>query len=154
MATLQNTTINGILTATNIFTSPKILNEGNTRYIMREYGGAVNIPNSGTNYVDLFVNTGVHERMYGLVSWKANHGWISSGSFYYHISEYGLNTQIFTNSDPTHWSVSRYNPTYGTNHLRFHNTAGYESNPIGIYYFVVQAQSSDTFSSPYLTRVR
>ena len=63
MASLQNTTVNGTLTATTSFTSPRILNNTSYNYMMREYSGSASIPttvNSATNYVDLFGNTGVH----------------------------------------------------------------------------------------------
>lgn len=155
MADLQNTTINGTLTASTSFTSPRILNNQSYNYMMREYSGSASIPtsvNSATNYVDLFGNTGVHNRMYGFCSWVVYQSQIHCGSFYWQLSEYGLSTQTLTSTGT--WSVDRYNPSYGTNYCRFYNTIG-SSWGNGTYYFVLNVQGPGTFVSSYLTeRVR
>ena len=99
MASLINTTVNGTLTATTSFTSPRILNNSSANNLMREYSGTVSIPssvNNATNYVDLFGNTGVHNRMYGFCSWVVGQSQIHSGSFYWQLSEYGFSIQTLT----------------------------------------------------------
>jgi hypothetical protein len=154
MASLQNTTVSGILTASTSFTSPKILNNSSGNYVMREYGGTVSIPssaNDATNFVDLFGNTGVHNRMYGFCSWTVGQSQIHNGSFYWQLSEYGLSTQILTSSVPSYWAVGRYNPSYGTNYCRFYNQIG-TSWGNGNYYFVVNVQGPGDFTSSYLTQ--
>ena len=105
-----------------------------------------------TNYVDLFGNTGVHNRMYGFCSWVVGQSQVHCGSFYWQLSEYGLSTQTLTSSG--NWSVARHNPTYGTNYLRFTNTVGTEWGN-GTYLFVLNVQGPGDFTSSYLTqRVR
>ena len=155
MGSLQNTIINGTLTASTSFTSPRILNNTSYNHMMREYSGTASIPssvNNATNYVDLFGNTGVHNRMYGFCSWVTYQSQIHCGSFYWQLSEYGLSTQTLTSSG--NWSVARHNPTYGTNYLRFTNTVGTEWGN-GTYYFVLNVQGPGDLTSSYLTqRVR
>jgi len=152
MATLQNTTINGTLTATTSFNSPAIINNSNADFITREYSGTVSIPssvNNAINYVDLFGNTGVHNRMYGFCSWVVNQSQIHCGSFYYQLSEYGLSIQTLTSTGT--WSVAIFNPAYGTNFCRFTNTIG-TSWGNGTYYFVINVQGPGVFTSSYLTQ--
>ena len=157
MATLQATTINGTLTATTSYQSPIILNT-NSSQVLREFVGTAFIPssaNSATNHVDLFANVGVHERMYGIVRFWVNQGQFHTGQFYFQLSEYGLSTSIITDSSG-YFSLSRHNPSYGTNFIRFTNTVGAEWGN-GTYYFNVRwtGLGGATFSSSYLTeRVR
>jgi hypothetical protein len=154
MASLQNTTVNGTLTASTSFTSPKILNNSSVNYMLREYGGTVSIPssvNSATNYVDLFGNTGAHNRMYGFCSWTVGQSQIHNGSFYWQLSEYGFSIQTLTSSVPSYWIAERYNPSYGTNYCRFYNNIG-TSWGNGTYYFVLNIQGPGDFTSSYLTQ--
>ncbi len=156
MATLLATTINGTLTATTSITSPKML-QTYSNQSFKEYVGSVSIPsshNSATNYVDLFANTGTHERMLGYVAWTVYQSQIHTGSFIFQLSEYGLSTYTLQNSG--YWSVSRHNPSYGTNYLRFTNTVGTEWGN-GNFQFVVRVTGLGgySFASSYLTeRVR
>ncbi len=156
MATLLATTINGTLTATTSITSPKML-QTYSNQSFKEYVGSVSIPSShtsATNYVDLFANTGTHERMLGYVSWTVYQSQIHTGSFIFQLSEYGLSTYTLQNSG--YWSVSRHNPSYGTNYLRFTNTVGTEWGN-GNFQFVVRVTGLGgySFASSYLTeRVR
>ncbi len=156
MATLLATTINGTLTATTSITSPKML-QTYSNQSFKAYVGSVSIPsshNSATNYVDLFANTGTHERMLGYVSWTVYQSQIHTGSFIFQLSEYGLSTYTLQNSG--YWSVSRHNPSYGTNYLRFTNTVGTEWGN-GNFQFVVRVTGLGgySFASSYLTeRVR
>lgn len=156
MASLQNTTVNGTLTATTSISSPSF--QTNTSDHWREYTGTVSIPssvNNATNYVDLFANVGVHERMYGIVRWWVNQSQFHCGSFYFQLSEYGLSTSTLTDTSG-YFSLSRYNPSYGTNYIRFTNTVG-TSWGNGTYYFNVRwcGLGGASFSSSYLTeRVR
>ncbi len=156
MATLLASTVNGTLTASTSITSPKLLQTYSTQQF-KEYVGSASIPSSAnnpTNYVDLFGNTGVHERMLGYVSWTVYQSQIHTGSFIFQLSEYGLNTSTLVSG--ANWSVSRHNPTYGTNYIRFTNTVGTEWGNGG-YYFVVRITGlgGHTFVSSYLTeRVR
>jgi len=157
MATLQATTVNGTLTATTSYQSPKILHT-NSSQVLREFVGTAFIPssvNSATNYVDLFANVGVHERMYGIVRWWVNQSQFQTGQFYFQLSEYGLSTSILTDSSG-YFSLSRHNPSYGTNFIRFTNTVG-TSWGNGNYYFNVRwtGLGGASFSSSYLTeRIR
>jgi len=155
MASLQNTTVNGTLTASTSFTSPRILNNSDANLMMREYSGTASIPttvNSAVNYVDLFGNTGVHNRMYGFCSWTVYQSQIHNGSFYWQLSEYGFSMQTLTSTGV--WSAERYNPSYGTNYCRFYNTIG-SSWGNGTYVFVLNVQGPGSFVSSYLTeRVR
>jgi len=157
MATLQATTVNGTLTATTSYQSPKILHT-NSSQVLREFVGTAFIPssaNSATNYVDLFANVGVHERMYGIVRWWVNQSQFQTGQFYFQLSEYGLSTSILTDSSG-YFSLSRHNPSYGTNFIRFTNTVNTEWGN-GNYYFNVRwtGLGGATFSSSYLTeRIR
>ena len=157
MATLQNTTINGTLTATTSIQSPKLLNT-NSSQVFKEFTGYAFIPssaNSETNYVNLFANTGVHERMYGTVHFWVNQGQFHAGSFRFQLSEYGLSTGIMIDTSG-YFSLSRHNPSYGTNYIRFTNTVG-QSWGNGHYYFNVRwtVLGGATFLSSYLTeRVR
>lgn len=156
MATLLTSNINGTLTATTSITSPYML-QSYSNQSFKEYLGGVSIPssaNSATNYVDLFANTGTHERMMGYLSWTVYQSQIHTGSFIFHLSEYGLSTYNLQNSG--YWSVSRHNPSYGTNYLRFTNTVG-TSWGNGTFYFVVRVMGLGgySFQSSYLTeRVR
>jgi hypothetical protein len=120
----------------------------------QEYGGSAFIyssVNSATNYIDLFGNTGTHNRMYGFCSWTVGQSQIHNGSFYWQLSEYGLSTQILTSSVPSYWAVGRYNPSYGTNYCRFYNQIG-TSWGDGNYYFVLNTQGPGSFVSSYLTQ--
>lgn len=157
MATLVNTTINGTLTATTSIQSPKLLNT-NSSQVFKEFTGSVSIPssaNNAINYVDLFGNTGAHERMYGTVHFWVNQGQFHAGSFRFQLSEYGLSTGIMTDTSG-YFSLSRHNPSYGTNYIRFTNTVG-QSWGNGTYYFNVRwtGLGGATFVSSFLTeRVR
>lgn len=157
MANLQNTNITGSLQATGQFTSPALYATAVSQKFT-EYTGSVFIPssyNNSTNYVDLFANTGVHERMYGSLVWWVGQSQVHSGSLYFHISEYGLNYTV-TSDTSGYFSVGRYNPSYGTNYLRFYNTVG-TSWGNGTYYFTVRVSGlgGQAFYSNYLTnRVR
>lgn len=154
MATLQNTTINGTLTATTSFTAPKILNNTSVGYVTQEYSGTVSIPssvNNATNYVYLFGNTNTHNRMYGFCQWTVGQSQIHNGSFYFQLSEYGLNIQTLTTTTTSYWAAERYNPSYGTNYIKFSNNIG-TSWGNGNYYFVVQVHGVGTFVSDYLTQ--
>ena len=154
MATLQSTTINGNLTANSSFTSPLQITNTNSQ-VYREYTGVVSIPssvNNPVNYVKLFANVGVHERMYGILVWWTNQSQFTSGSLTFQLSEYGLQTQI-TQDSSGYFSVERYNPVYGTNYLRFYNTVGTPWGN-GIYYFTISRISGlggQSFYSDYLT---
>lgn len=156
MATLLASTINGTLTASTSITSPKLLQTYSTQQF-KEYVGSASIPssyNNPTNYVDLFANTGTHERMLGYVSWTVYQSQIHTGSFIFQLSEYGLSTYTLQNSG--YWSVARHNPSYGTNYIRFTNTVGTEWGN-GTFYFVVRITGlgGHSFTSSYLTeRVR
>lgn len=157
MATLQNTTINGTLNATTSIQSPKLLHT-NSSQVFKEFTGSVSIPssvNNAINYVDLFANTGVHERMYGTVHFWVNQSQFHAGSFRFQLSEYGFSTGIMTDTSG-YFSLSRHNPSYGTNYIRFTNTVG-TSWGNGTYYFNVRwtGLGGATFLSSYLTeRVR
>jgi hypothetical protein len=155
MANLLNTSINGTLTASTSFTSPRILNNQDYSNMTREYGGTVSIPssvNSATNYVDLFCNVAGYSRMYGFCSWVCFQSQIHCGSFYFQLSRYGFNVQTLTSTGT--WSVDRYASTEDANHCRFYNTIG-SSWGNGTYNFVLNVQGPGTFTSPYLTeRVR
>ena len=152
MATLQNTTINGTLTASTSFTSPRILNNTSYNHMMREYSGTASIPssvNNATNYVDLFGNTGVHNRMYGFCSWVVTQSQIHCGAFTFQLSRYGFQTYNHTNTG--YWSVSQFqegNPDI--NHCRFTNTVG-TSWGDGNFYFTIQVMGPGSFSSSYIT---
>ena len=154
MATLQSTTVNGNLTANTSFTSPLQITTTNGQ-VYKEYTGTVSIPssvNNPVNYVNLFANVGVHERMYGILVWWVNQGQFHSGSLTFQLSEYGLQTQI-TQDSSGYFSVERYNPSYGTNYLRFTNTVGTAWGN-GTYYFTVSRISGlggQSFYSEYLT---
>ena len=156
MASLQNTTVSGTLTATTSMTSPKF--QTSTSDNWQEWTGTVSIPssaNSATNYVDLFANTGAHERMYGIVRFHVYQSQIHCGAFYFQLSEYGLSTSTLLDTSG-YWSLSRYNPSYGTNYIRFTNTVG-TSWGNGTYYFNLRwcGLGGATLSSSYLTeRVR
>lgn len=157
MASLQATTVNGTLTATTSYQSPSLVHT-NSSYLWREFTGYAFIPSSANNpvnYVDLFANTGVHERMYGIVRWWVNQSQFQTGQFYFQLSEYGLSTSILTDSSG-YFSLSRHNPSYGTNYIRFTNTVGTVWGN-GNYYFNVRwtGLGGATFLSSYLTeRVR
>jgi hypothetical protein len=157
MATLVNTTINGTLTATTSIQSPKLLNT-NSSQVFKEFTGSVSIPssaNNAINYVDLFANTGAHERMYGTVHFWVNQSQFHAGSFRFQLSEYGLSTGIMTDTSG-YFSLSRHSPSYGTNYIRFTNTVG-QSWGNGVYYFNVRwtGLGGATFVSSFLTeRVR
>lgn len=159
MANLQNTSVNGLLTATTSIQSPKLLHT-NSSQVFREFTGTAFIPSSvnapySANWVDLFANTGVHERMYGVVHFVVFQSQIHAGSFRFQLSEYGLSTQILTDTSG-YFSLSRFNPSYGTNYIRFTNTVG-TSWGDGTYYFNVRwtGLGGATFLSSYLTeRVR
>lgn len=154
MATLQATTVNGNLTANASYTSPLQITNTNSQ-VYREYTGTVNIPSSANNpvnYVNLFANVGVHERMYGILVWWVNQSQFTSGSLTFQLSEYGLQTQI-TQDSSGYFSVERYNPVYGTNYLRFTNTVGTVWGN-GSYNFTVSRISGlggQSFYSDYLT---
>ena len=152
MASLQNSTVNGTLTATTSFSSAKLLTSAADCF--HEYTGTVSIPssaNSATNYADIFANTGTHERMYGLLFWWVNQSQYQCGAIQFQLSEYGLNATTLLDSSG-YFSVSRYNPSYGTNYLRFTNTVG-TSWGNGTYYFTVRVSGLGgySFSSSYLT---
>ncbi len=159
MANLQNTTVNGTLTATTSIQSPKLLHT-NSSQVFKELTGTVSIPSAASNpynvnYVDLFANTGVHERMYGIVHFWVNQSQFHAGSFRFQLSEYGLSTQILLDTSG-YWSLSRHNPSYGTNYIRFTNTVNTVWGD-GVYYFNVRwmGLGGATFLSSYLTeRVR
>lgn len=159
MANLQNTSVNGLLTATTSIQSPKLLHT-NSSQVFREFTGTVFIPSSGSNpyvsnFVDLFANTGVHERMYGIVHFVVYQSQIHAGSFRFQLSEYGLSTQILMDTSG-YFSLSRHNPSYGTNFLRFTNTVGTTWGD-GTYQFNVRwtGLGGATFFSSHLTeRVR
>jgi len=148
MATLTATTVTGTLTATTSFSSPThITSFNNQRY--REYrSGDVVITNG--SYIDLFGNTGVHERMYGSLYWFANHGYFLHGLLYFQLSEYGLSTWISGITNDV-YSVARHNPSYGTNYLRFTNTDG--NGTQGSYQFTIRVSGMGGFSytSSYIT---
>lgn len=150
MATLQATTINGNITATTSFTSPKqFVNLNNQRF--REYtaSGSVDIAYNG-GYVYLLGNTGVHERMYGYLTWWVNHGYFGCGAIRFQLSEYGLSYVTLVNSNDS-FSCERYNPSYGTNYIKFINT---DTNlTTANYYFNVRVSGMGGFSyvSDYLT---
>jgi hypothetical protein len=156
MATLLASTVNGTLTASTSISSPKLLQTYSTQSF-KEYVGSASIPssvNSATNFIDLFANTGVHERMLGYVSWTVYQSQIHTGSFIFQLSEYGLST--YNLASGPYWSVSRHNPSYGTNYIRFTNTVGTEWGN-GTYYFVarITGLGGHTFVSSYLTeRIR
>jgi len=156
MATLLASTVNGTLTVSTSITSPKLLQTYSTQQF-KEYVGSASIPssvNSATNYVDLFGNTGAHERMLGYVSWTVYQSQIHTGSFMFQLSEYGLSTYNLQNSG--YWSLARHNPTYGTNYIRFTNTVGTEWGN-GAFYFVarITGLGGHSFVSSYLTeRIR
>ncbi len=152
MATLQNTSINGTLTATTSLSSPQILcqaSNGNTLY---EYNGYAYIPssaNNATNYVNLFANTGGYSRMYGYISWTVYQSQIHCGAFTFQLSRYGFSTYNHTNTG--YWSVSQFqesNPDI--NHCRFTNTVG-TSWGDGSFYFTIQVMGPGSFSSSYIT---
>lgn len=156
MATLLASSVNGTLTASTNITSPKLL-QTYSNQSFKEYVGSASIPssyNNPTNYVDLFANTGTHERMLGYVSWTVYQSQIHTGSFIFQLSEYGLSTYTLANSG--YWSVARHNPSYGTNYLRFTNTVGTEWGNGGFYFVVrVMGLGGYSFTSSYLTeRVR
>jgi len=156
MATLLASTVNGTLTASTSITSPKLLQTYSTQQF-KEYVGSASIPssyNNATNYVDLFANTGTHERMLGYVSWTVYQSQIHTGSFIFQLSEYGLSALTLVSG--ANWSVARHNPTYGTNYIRFTNTVGTVWGD-GSYYFVarITGLGGHTFVSSYLTeRIR
>ena len=156
MATLLASTVNGTLTASTSISSPKLLQTYSTQSF-KEYIGSASIPssvNNATNFIDLFANTGVHERMLGYVSWTVYQSQIHTGSFIFQLSEYGLST--YNLASGPYWSVSRHNPSYGTNYIRFTNTVGTEWGN-GTYYFVarITGLGGHTFVSSYLTeRIR
>lgn len=156
MASLQNTTVSGTLTVTTSMTSPKFLTSTSDNW--QEWTGTVSIPssaNSATNYADIFANTGTHERMYGIVRFHVSQSQVHCGAFYFQLSEYGLSTSTLYDTSG-YWSLSRYNPAYGTNYIRFTNTVG-TSWGNGTYDFNVRwcGLGGATFSSSYLTtRVR
>lgn len=156
MATLLASTVNGTLTASTSISSPKLLQTYSTQSF-KEYVGSAFIPssfNNATNFIDLFANTGVHERMLGYVSWTVYQSQIHTASFIFQLSEYGLNT--YTLASGPYWAVSRHNPSYGTNFIRLTNTVGTDWGN-GNYYFVVRITGlgGHTFSSSYLTeRIR
>jgi hypothetical protein len=157
MANLQNTTVNGSLSATNYIASPALYATA-TSQKFTEYTGTAFIPssfNNSTNFVDLFANTGLYERMYGSLVWWVNQSQFHSGSLYFQLSQYGLN--VTTTSDTSgYFSVSLFNPSFGTNYLRFTNTVGTVWGN-GTYYFSVRVSGlgGQTFFSNYLTnRVR
>lgn len=148
MATLVGTTVNGTLTATTSFSSPyHFTNHNNQRY--REYNSG-NVVITNGSYIDLFGNTGVHERMYGVLYWWANHGYFLHGILRFHLSEYGLHvvTSSVTND---YFSATRYSPTYGTNYLRFTNND--TNGTQGIYLFTIRVSGMGGFSytSSYIT---
>lgn len=159
MANLQNTTVNGTLTATTSIQSPKLLHT-NSSQVFKEFTGTAFIPSAAgnpysVNYVDLFANTGAHERMYGIVHFVVYQSQIHTGSFRFQLSEYGLSTQILMDSSG-YFSLSRHSPSYGTNYLRFTNTVNTVWGD-GTYYFNIRwtGLGGATFVSPYLTeRVR
>lgn len=158
MASLQSTTVNGTLNATTSMQSPYLIT--NTSDNWREYVGSVSIPtsvNSATNYADIFANTGVHERMYGIARFIVYQSQIQCGAFYFQLSEYGLNVStLYDSTGGAYWSLSRYNPSYGTNYIRMTNTVG-TSWGNGTYYFNVRwcGLGGATWSSSYITtRIR
>lgn len=156
-STLTSLSVNGLLTANTNIQSPSFLTSTSDNW--QEWTGSVSIPtsvNSGTNYADIFANTGTHERMYGIARFIVYQSQIQCGSFYFQLSEYGLSTSTLYDSAPGYWSLSRYNPSYGTNYIRFTNTVG-TSWGNGAYYFNVRwcGLGGATFSSSYITtRVR
>lgn len=159
MANLQNTTVNGTLTATTSIQSPKLLHT-NSSQVFKEFTGTAFIPSAAgnpysVNYVDLFANIGVHERMYGIVHFWVNQSQFHAGSFRFQLSEYGLHTQILIDTSG-YFSLSRHSPGYGTNFIRFTNTVNTVWGD-GTYFFNVRwtGLGGANFSSPYLTeRVR
>jgi hypothetical protein len=159
MANLLNTTVNGTLTSSTSIQSPKLLHT-NSSQVFKEITGTVFIPSAAgnpyvVNYVDLFANTGVYERMYGTVHFWVNQSQFHAGAFRFQLSEYGLNTQILMDTSG-YFSLSRFSPTFGTNYIRFTNTVN-TSWGDGTYYFNVRwtGLGGASFFSSYLTeRVR
>ena len=158
MASLQNTTVSGTLTATTSMQSPYLITSTSDNW--REYQGSASIPssiNNATNYVDLFANTGAYERMYGTVRFIVYQSQIQCGSFYFQLSEYGLSVStLYDSTGGAYWSVSRYSPATYTNYIRFTNTVG-TSWGNGAYYFNVRwcGLGGATWSSSYITtRIR
>ena len=153
---LTSISISGGLTASTSITSPKFLTSTSDNW--QEWVGSASIPssaNNATNYVDLFANVGVHERMYGIVRFHVYQSQIHCGAFYFQLSEYGLSASTLVDSSG-YWSLSRYNPSYGTNYIRFTNTVG-TSWGNGNYDFNVRwcGLGGASFSSSYITtRVR
>ena len=154
MASLKNTSINGALTASTSVSAPALITN---QYSYKEYCGTVAIPsavNNPINYVNLFGNLGVHERMMGDLYWWVTQSQYHGGALRFQLSEYGLNT--YTTLTTGGWTVERYNPVYGTNYLRFNNTINTVWGD-GMYYFNVRfyGMSGSAFTSSYLTtRVR
>ena len=156
MATLQATTVSGTLTSSTSFQSPYLFTSVADNW--KEYTGTVSIPSSAndpTNYVDLFANTGVHERMLGFVRFWCSQGQFTGGQFYFQLSEYGLSYSTITDTSG-YFSLARYNPSYGTNYIRFYNTVGTVWGN-GTYYMNVRwcGLGGATYYSTYITeRVR
>ena len=159
MANLQNTTVNGTLTATTSIQSPKLLHTNSTQ-VFKELSGTVFIPSAAgnpylVNYVDLFANTGSYERMYGTVHFWVNQSQFHAGSFRFQLSEYGLSTQILMDTSG-YFSLSRFSPTFGTNFLRFTNTVNTVWGD-GTYYFNIRwtgLGAASLISSHLTERVR
>jgi len=152
MATLQSTSVDPSVTASTSFTSPKqFVTLNNQRF--REYtynGAAVTISTNG-GFVYLLGNTGVHERMYGYLTWWSTSGFFGCGAVRFQLSEYGLSyVTLVTQNDS--WSMERYNPSYGTNYIKFINLNGTHV-PSSNYYFNVRVSGMGGFSyvSDYLT---
>lgn len=150
MATLVSTTINGTITATTSFSSPKHFNNiNNQRY--REYCSApdIAIPNGG--YLDLFGNTGSYERMYGTLRWWVNHGYFLLGAVRFHVSEYGLSFTNLFNTTTDYFTIERYSPSFGTNYLRFTNTDTNGTQGLYTFNVTVCGMGGFSYTSSYLT---
>lgn len=156
MASLQNTNVNGTLTATTSLTSPKLLT--NTSDDFAEYTGTVSIPSSANdpiNYVDLFANNGGYERMHGILSWVVYQSQIQGGSFRFQLSTYGLQTYSLIDTSG-YYSVSSNSTGYPNTNLRFTNTVGTVwGNGTYVFNVRVAGLGGYSFASSYLTeRVR
>ena len=154
MATLVGTTINGTITASTSFSSPKHFNNLNSQRFL-EYTTPSSVAILNGSYIDLFGNNNGYERMYGTLRWWASHGYFSTGAIRFQLSEYGLVVTNLLNQSTDPFSVSRYSPTFGTNYLRFQNddTNGTQ----GGYTFNIRVSGMPGFSytSNYITeRVR
>jgi len=152
MATLQNTSVDGTLTATTSLTSPQVLCQSSNGYTLYEYTGSASIPssyNDSTNYVNLFANTGGYSRMYGYISWTVYQSQIHCGAFSFQLSRYGFSTYNHTNTG--YWSATWFQDSnVDINYCRFTNTVGTVWGN-GTFYFTIQVMGPGTFSSSYIT---